>query len=477
MKISLISANPNFEIDDREGKKSIAAFPPLSLLYLASVLKRENFEVSILDQPAQGLSFSDTLNWVKRENPNVVGFSTLTSSGRNSALISMKLKEANPNLIVIFGNHHATFNANRILQKYPSVDIIVRGEGEKSIVRLANCLENNGNLKDVRGISFRENGKMISTPDQKLIEDLDSLPFPERDLLEVDYHCIIAGANVAPKKFTSIVSSRGCVYGCRFCSCSKLAMNKWRFRSADNTLDELQSLSNDGYKQLIFVDDSFTMNTKRVKQICQGIKKEKMDIEWICEGRVDNCSYDMLRNMAMADCKVLYFGIENANQRILNYYNKQITPSQSERAVKKARKAGIDVIIGSFVLGAPDETFEEMQNTIKFANRIPIDIPQYNILGAHPGNDIWSEFVSKGFIDPEKYWESGIAVCDVYPKAKVSRKEIIHLMHDGFFKKVANPAFLIEQGAKTIKSAFRFNIIVNNLGRLNQIRKLVEKVA
>jgi magnesium-protoporphyrin IX monomethyl ester (oxidative) cyclase len=202
-----------------------------------------------------------------------------------------------------------------------------------------------------------------------------------------------------------------------------------------------------------------------------------MDIEWICEGRVDNCSYDMLRDMATAGCKVVYFGIENANQRILNYYKKQITPLQSEKAVKKARKAGIDVIIGSFVLGAPDETFEEMQNTIKFANRIPIDLPQYNILGAHPGNDIWSEFVSKGYINPDEYWESGIAVCDVYPQAKVSRKEIMRLMHNGFFKRVANPTFLLEQAAKTIKSTFRFNIIVNNMVRLNQIRKSVEKVA
>lgn len=476
MKFSLINANPNCDIDDREGEKSIAAFPPLGLLCLASVLKKEDFEVSILDQPAQGLSLKETLNWIKRENPDVVGFSTLTSSGRNAALISEKAKENNPNLIVVFGNHHATFNASRILRKYPSVDIIVRGEGEKTIVKLANCLENNRNLEDVRGISFRENREVISTPDQTLIEDLDSLPFPERNLIDVDYHCIIAGANVAPKKFTSIISSRGCAYGCRFCSCAKLAMNKWRYRSANSTLDELQILANDGYKQLIFVDDSFTMNPKRVKQICKGIKKEKMDIEWICEGRVDNCSYDMLRDMVTAGCKVLYFGIENANQRILNYYNKQITPRQSEKAVKKARKAGIDVIIGSFVLGAPDETREEIQNTIKFSNRIPIDLPQYNILGAHPGNDIWSEFVSKGFIDPDKYWESGIAVCDVYPEAKVSREEIMRFMHDGFFKRIANPTFLIDQAAKTMKSSFRFNIIVKNIIRLNQIRKLVEKV-
>jgi radical SAM superfamily enzyme YgiQ (UPF0313 family) len=477
MKFSLISPNPNSEIDDREGRKSIAAFPPLSLLYLASILKKEGVEVSTLDQPGQDLSFKETLHWIKKENPEVLGFSTLTSSGRNAALISKKVKENNPNIIVIFGNHHATFNDQRILRKYPSVDIIVKGEGEKTISQLANCLQNGGDLKDIPGLSFKENGKIISNPDQPLIDDLDSLPFPDRDLIKVDYHCIIAGANIAPKKFTSIVSSRGCVYDCRFCSCKKLAQKRWRFRSAKNTLDELQLIVNEGYKQVIFVDDSFTMNPKRVEKICKGIRKEKMDIEWICEGRVDNCSYDMLRDMVKSGCKVLYFGIENANQRILDYYNKRITPKQSEEAVKKARKAGFDVIIGSFILGAPDETLEEMINTIEFSRRIPIDLPQFNILGAHPGNDIWSEFVSKGYIDPEKHWESGVAVSDVYPEAKVSKEKIMKLMQYGFFKRVYSPTFLFDQAAKTMKSSYRINTILNNITRVNQIRKTVKDVA
>src|SRR3972149_1869559 len=151
----------------------------------------------------------------KEANPDVRAFSTLTSSGQTAALISNKVKEKNPNVTIVFGNHHATFNADRILGKYPSVDIIVRGEGERTVVELANCLKNGGDLKEVRGISFRNEGKIVATPDQPLIKDLDSLPFPDRKLLDVEYHCVIAGANIAPKKFTSIVTSRGCVYDCR----------------------------------------------------------------------------------------------------------------------------------------------------------------------------------------------------------------------------------------------------------------------
>ncbi len=477
MKVSIISASPNQGIDDREGRKSITAFPPLSILYLAAVLEEMNVEVSVLDQPALGFTVEEVVQWVEREAPDILGFSTLTSSGQTAALISTKVKEKNPEVTIIFGNHHATFNAERILRKYPSVDIVVRGEGEKTIVELVNCIENEGNLKKVRGINFRNERKIVETSDQPLIKDLDSLPFPHRKLIDVEYHCTIANANIAPKKFTSVVTSRGCVYNCRFCSCTEIAKKRWRPRSAAKTVEELKFLAHEGYKQIIFVDDTFTMNPKRVSEICRGIRKEKLDLEWICEGRVDNCSYDMMREMVLSGCRVVYFGIENANQRILNYYNKRITPKQSENAVKTAKKAGVDVVAGSFILGAPDETREEMWNTVKFAQRLSIDIPQFNILGAHPGNDIWNEFVAKGFLDPEKWWEKGVAVCEVYPYARVSRDEIIRIMHSAFFQYVYRPSFLVKQTVKTIKSFYRMNVFVNNLNRISEIRDAAKSVA
>lgn len=477
MKFSFISVSPNEGIDEREGRKSIAAFPPLSILYLAAVLEERGFEISVLDQAALGLTVEETVQWVEKEKPDVLGFSTLTTSGQTAGLISIEVKEKNPNIITVFGNHHATFNAERILKKYSSVDIVVRGEGEKTVVELANCLEKGGDLKEVKGINFKKEGKMVSTADQSLIEDLDSVPFPDRKLLDGDYHCLIAGANVAPKKFTSIVTSRGCVYECRFCSCKELAKSRWRPRSAENTLEEMRFLASKGYKQLIFVDDAFTMNPKRVIEICRGMRREKLDFEWICEGRVDICSYSMIHEMVNAGCRVLYLGIENANQRILDYYNKRITPKQSETAVKTAKKAGVDVVAGSFIIGAPDETYEEIWNTMKFAQRVPIDIPQFNILGAHPGNAIWNEFVAKGFIDPEIWWEKGVAVCEVYPYAKLRRDEIMQIMHNAFFQHVSRPSFLAKQLVQTLKSPYRINIFLSNLSRLGKIREAANSVA
>ena len=476
MKFCLVNASPNEGLDDREKNKSIAAFPPLSLLYLASALKEVDVEVSVLDQPAEGLTVDETVNWVMRNKPDALGFSALASSGKTAASICERVKNKNSDIITIIGNHYATFNSHRILKRYPTVDIIIRGEGERTITQLASCLKNNQSLKQVRGVNYRKSQEIISTPDQPLIKDLDTLPFPDRSLIKAEYHCTMAGANVAPKKFTSMVSSRGCAYSCRFCSCTEFAHTCWRTRSAKNTLEELMLLESEGYKQLVFVDDNFTLNPKRTIAICEGMVKERMDFQWICEGRVDNCSKELLKKMVKAGLKIMYFGIENANQRILDYFNKAVTPQQSEAAVKTARKAGVDVIVGSFIVGAPDETREEIRNTINFAKRLPIDIPQFSILSAHPGNDIWNEMQVKGYLNVEDNWETGVLVSKICPTA-VPYEEIRQMIHRAFIDHVSRPSYILRQISKTLFSSYRWSVVANNLTRLDGIIEGINHIA
>lgn len=476
MKFSFVNAGPNAGLDEREGKKAVGAWPPLGVLYLAAVLKEKGVEVSVLDQAAKGLTIRETVSWIRAENPDVLGFSTFATSGSTAALISNEVKKENPNVTIVFGNYYATFNPERILRKYPSVDIIVRGEGEQTVVDLASCFENRGRLKDVLGISFRDGSNVASTGERPLIQDLDCLPFPDRSLIDETYHSVIVGANVAPRKFTSLVSSRGCVYRCRFCCCTQFARNRWRPRSVKNTLEELCFLASEGYEQFVFVDDSFTANPKNVIRLCREMRKERLDMEWICEGRVDNASYQLFWETAKAGCRILYFGIESANQRILDYYNKRITPEQSKTAVRTARRAGADVIVGSFIVGAPDETREEIRNTIEFASRIPIDLPQFNILGVFPGTDIWNELEAKGILKGGDYWETGIGVSEIYPTA-VPYREIRQMIHDGFYRFARRPSFLSKQMARLVKSSYRVRIVVNNLGRVGGIIEGIRSVA
>ncbi|GAF99543.1 unnamed protein product, partial [marine sediment metagenome] len=171
---------------------------------MATILRDKGLEVSVLDQPAKGFSIEDTVRWVERESPDILGFSGYSMSGRTAARTSIEVRESIPDLPMVFGSLYATFNPERVLRKYPSVDIVARGEGEETVVDLVDALKKGGSLKDVQGITFREGDAIVSTPDRPLIEDLDALPFPDRGLLDEEYHSEIGGAIIAVKKFTSV---------------------------------------------------------------------------------------------------------------------------------------------------------------------------------------------------------------------------------------------------------------------------------
>jgi len=475
VKVSFISPSPNPVFIERKRLHAIASFPPLGILYLATILKNQGEEVSIQDQPAKGLSMEETVEWVEREDPELVGFSPFGTSCLTAGHLSSEIKERLPDTTIVYGNYHATFNAERILKRYPSADVVVRGEGEQTIVDLVESKKGRRRLEDIPGITFREGDEIVSTLDRALNRDLDSIPIPDRGFLEEEYHSTIAGARVAVKRFTSVTSSRGCAYRCRFCSCREFGQGIWRPRSVGNTLDELVQIASEGYEQFLFVDDCFTLNQKRVIELCRRMREERLDLEWACEGRVDSCSYEMFREMTRAGCKIVFFGIESANQRILDYYDKRITPQMSMEAMKTVRKAGMDLIHGSFIIGAPDETREEIRNTLEFAKRLPIDIPQFNILRVWPGTGIWDELNEKGYIDEDLHWETPIAASKVCPEA-VPFDEIREMGQKALGELIRRPSFLFNQIARSIKSGFRRGIIMENLGRLGEIRENIGRM-
>ena len=470
MKFSFLNPSPSPDTPDMV----VTAWPPLGMLYCAGVLMNEGIEVSILDQAASRLSLRQTLDWVKREDPDILGISALSSAAREAPKIAELVKAENPNVVIVFGNYHATFNAERILGKYSSVDVIVRGEGEYTSLELAKCLGEGGDLGDVKGIAFRKDGRVVLTPDRPLIKDIDVLPFPDRDLVGASYSCAIYDVRVASKKFSTMVSSRGCPFQCCFCGCRKFARGVWRPRSVENIVEELEFLQSQGYEQFLFVDDNFTLNTKRVVRFCRELRRRGLDVEWFCDSRVDNCGFDMFREMVRSGCKVVYFGIESANQRILDYYRKGITPDMAEGAVRKARRAGIDVIVGSFIFGAPDETRREIENTLKFVGKLDIDVPQLNVLGAFRGTDLWSDLVAKGFVDEDKYWETGVYVPKVSPYA-VPFDEIRLAIYDYFRAFYLRPKTFFSELLRTLKSSYRRGVLLTNVGRINRIIRTVRE--
>lgn len=443
------------------------------MLYCAGMLKNYG-EVSILDQAAKGASSEQVLKWVKKEDPDILGFSVLITSYRESLDLARQAKEINPDLLTVFGNYHATFNAERILKKDQAVDIIVRGEAEQAVLGLADYVNQKCGLEEIAGITFRDKNRIISTPDAPLMDNIDALPIPDRDLTGAEYASDIFGIKVATRRFTSMISSRGCPFRCSFCGCRKFARGVWRPRSVENIMKELLLLYSKGYRQFLFVDDNFTLNLRRVQKLCQEINKEKLDIEWFCDSRVDNCRYEVFRDMVKAGCRLLYFGVESANQRILNYFNKGITPDQTRRAVETARKAGMDIIVGSFIVGSPDESRKEIETTLRFAYELDIDVPQLNLLSAFPGTDSWNDLVAKGFVNEEEHWEQGVYASQVSPHA-VPLEEIQRMIYEYFRAFYLRPRKLFYEILKTAKSRYRLSALLSNFVRAGEILETVRR--
>ena len=348
-------------------------FPPMGILYLASYLSEKNFNVSILDQFARGYSIERTLEWIKREDPDILGFSTITTAGTGiiSAEISKRVKEEiNPNVKVLFGNYHATFNDTRILNKYPFIDACIRGEGEQTLLEIAEKTEKGQGFEDIRGVTYRDNSRVVRNDDRPLIENIDTLPFPDRRLLgNIEYKNEVEGLELSIGKFTSAASSRGCAFQCSFCS-SSMFWGKWRPRTPENIIQELSYLEEQGFQNLLWVDDNFTISKKRLLKLSSLIKKEKMDFNWMAEGRVTQSSIELLNAMKQMGCKILSFGVESGSQRMLDWYNKKINLNQIYDAIKNSNKVGIDMILANFIVGSPVETREEIIKTLNLSLKL-----------------------------------------------------------------------------------------------------------
>ena len=469
MKISLIFPKPpekgtfcgTVKEAERYNKEKIEfyGFPPMGILYLGTYLSDNNFNVSILDQFARDLSIKETLKWIKNEDPDILGFSTITTAGTGkiSAEIAKKVKEEiNPNIIIIFGNYHATFNDSRILNKYPFIDACIRGEGENTLLEIAEKIEKGGSFEDIRGVTYRNKSRIIRNNDRPLIKNIDIIPFPNRNLLgDVEYKNKVEGLDLSVGKFTSAASSRGCAFKCSFCS-SSMFWGNWRPRSPENIVHELSILEEQGYQNLLWVDDNFTISKKRLMRLSYLIKKENMEFNWMAEGRVAQSSAELLNAMKQMGCKILSYGVESGSQRILDWYNKQISLNQVYDAIKNSKKVGIDMVLANFIVGAPIETREEIINTLNFSLKLDIDFPQFHILGIIPGNWIWDQMVKEKRINPEECWEVGTAVLPI------PLSELMLRIRDTHKKFMLRPRYISRQILKTMKSKYRLKAISQN---------------
>ncbi len=431
--ITLINPNASVEVVRRLDIST----PPLGLGYLASSLRRAGFRVRIVDDLVERLSWEELLKRIR--DSLIVGITSTTATFNAALRYAKMIKEKLPNVFVILGGVHVTFKPLDAL-KSSFVDAVCVGEGEETVVEVAEKIEAGRSLEGVRGIIYRSGERIVRNPPRGFIEDLDSIPFPAYDLMPLEKYTVL-GSRL---EHFPMITSRGCPFGCRYCSSSLFMGRKFRARSAENVVDEMEWLASEfGAKHIAFSDDTFTLSRRRVEAICDEIRKRSLEISWSCSSRVDTINEELLRKMKDAGCEAIYYGIESASERILAYYSKRIDMRKVERAVKLAKKVGIATIC-SFIIGAPMETREEMAATLKLALKLDPDYAQFSILTPYPGTELYEEAKARGWLLSENY-DDYTAAKPVLKNAHMSPQEVARFLRYCYLRFYLRPKFILRE--------------------------------
>ena len=411
----VLPAALNHSSSDNDRVK-VMAFPPLGIQTLAPVLRQRGHQVHLFDTCHPQMKAEDIARAAAQEQPDVIGLSFLSTTTYPALKrMARRLKAGAPSIPIIVGGAFATLNADRILMDCLDIDCVGRGEGEELLPDYLEHLDNPG---AVPGLVWRDAGKVVQNPPRPLLGDLDQFPYPDRTSLPIDYIESLpldVPAVLSLDKFCTVQTSRGCPYACIYCDIPSLGEGRWRSRSPEHVLGELQQLNDQGYRSLYLTDDHFLINRKRISGICQGIIDRKLQFNWGCEGRADAVGMDQLPILKEARCNFLAFGVEAGTQRILDRLKKKQTLAQVEGAVSAAKRHGIVRVHGFFVVGSPDETEADMKESFRFAARLELDTFGFNRLCAYRGTPLWQEYVERGIIDDERDWHKWFKCSDIDP--------------------------------------------------------------
>lgn len=373
--------------------------PPLGILYIAAYLEKyTDFEIKILDTQVEELNYEQIKERIKKENPDVVGITAMTFTLIDVIKIAKICKTINPKIKIILGGPHVNIYPEETLQ-IPEIDFVVLGEGEVTAKELIENINKPENLKNIKGIVFKDGLTIINTGKRALINNLDELPFPARHLTPYQKYSSILAEN---SPVTTMFTSRGCPYKCLFCDRPHLG-KIFRARSAKNVVDEMELCQNLGIKEILVYDDTFTIDRQRTIDVCKEYKKRGLTIGWDIRARVNTVDEEVLAELKSANCKRIHYGVEAGTQKILNVLRKGITLQQVKTAFELTKKAGIQTL-AYFMIGSPKETEQDIRQTIKFAKSLKPDYVHITITTPFPATDLYYLGLQKGIL-PYDFWK------------------------------------------------------------------------
>lgn len=359
--------------------------PPLGLLYIAAALRARGLaDVCVLDAQAENLDPEQMRRRIENLRPDLAGIAAMTFTLPDVLDCASAIKDLFPHVPVVLGGPHAGLYPRITLQNHHKIDFVLQGEAENSFCLLVQALREHGPLNAIPGLAYRCNGEIIENDRGPVLEDLDSLPFPARDLLNADlYTSVLSGAS----RVTTMITGRGCPYRCTFCYRSSDDMT-YRARSASNVVAEMHDCLEMGIEEIFFYDDTFNLNRNRVADICRELIRCGSPVGWDARCRVDLLDAELLNLMKRAGCRRLHLGVETGTPEQMKLCRKGIRLDQAREAFYLARQIGIDTL-AYFMLGFPGETEEEMTRTIRFALSLPTRYTQFAVTMPFPGTELY----------------------------------------------------------------------------------------
>ena len=445
MKCALIipSWKPEDIFPGKTASSQINYWQPLGTLYVASCLKLAGHEVKFLN--GAFMAHDKILADIKAFNPDFTGIYSTAFGWPGAKKTAADVRAAVPESFICVGGPYAVAMQDKCLLDAgaESFDAAVTGEGELTVPEMAAKLEQGESLDGVLGVAYRADGKVVKNPSRPLITNLDSIPFPDRELLGDMNLYIPPPATYRRKPVAVMLTSRGCNRRCIYCfQLDKERKTGIRYRSVENVLAEIELCLSQGFKEIKFLDDTFAADYNRAMQIAREIKARGLDFTWFVSACVNQVDEPLLRAFKEAGCWAILFGAESGVQKNLNAIRKGTTLEQIRKAVKAAKRAGLRVIT-PFIFGIPGETFEEGLKTIEFACELDPDIANFHAITPFPGAELYDNAEKYGTISAEltDYTYQGAA----FVPFTMTREEIISLRAIAFRRFYSRPKFLLRR--------------------------------